>query len=117
MRLETDLSICGDGEQRLLPPDQLHRPQCGEGFSGRGNFDLRPLDAPQLAPVVVAPAVDGAAAPGRQRPVVRSPVHPLNELLVVLALEQVVTLVEAVHDLVVGHKLSDLLCDLQQGRG
>lgn len=109
------LSISGDGEQSLLPADKLHGPQCGEGFSGSGNFDLCALNTPQLTPVVVAPAIDGATPPGREGPVVRSPVHPLHELLVVLALEQIVVLVETVHALVVGHELANFLRNLQSG--
>lgn len=106
------LSISSDSKQSLLPADQLHRPQCGEGFSGSRNFDLCTLDAPQLTSVVVAPAVDGAAPPGREGPVVWPSVHPLHKLLVVLALEQVVTLMEAVHAFVIGHELPDFLCHL-----
>lgn len=64
--------------------------------------------------MVVAPAVDGATPPGREGPVVRSAVHPLHKLLVVLALEQVMTLVEGVHALVIGHELANFLRNLQR---
>lgn len=37
------------------------------------------------------------------------PVHPLHKLFVLLSLEHVVVLVEAVHALVVRHQLSNLL--------
>lgn len=112
----TNFSISSDSEQSLLPADKLHWPQCGEGFSGSWHFDLCPLNAPQLTSVVVAPAIDGATPPGGEGPVVRPPVHPLYQLLVVLTLEQVVTLVEAVHVLVIGHELTNFLCHLQRGR-
>lgn len=109
------LSIGSDSKQSLLPADKLHWPQGGERFCGSGHFDLCSLNAPQLTSVVVAPAVDGTAPPGGEGPVVWSAVHPLYKLLVVLALEQVVTLVEAVHALVIGHKLAYFLCHLQRG--
>lgn len=110
------LSISSDSKQSLLPADKLHRPQCGEGFSGSGHFDLCPLNAPQLTSVVVAPAVDGATPACREGPVIWSPVHPLHKLLVVLTLEQVVALVETVHALVIGHELANFLCNLQRDR-
>lgn len=109
-----DLAVSSDSKESLLPSDKLHWPQRCQGLGWGGHFDLCPFDAAQLTSVVVAPAVDGATAPGGQDPVIRPPVHPLHELLVVLAFEQVVTLVEAVHALVVGHKLTNLLCDLQK---
>lgn len=110
------LSISSDSKQSLLPADKLHRPQCGEGFSGSGHFDLCPLNAPQLTSVVVAPAVDGATPACREGPVIWSPVHPLHKLLVMLTLEQVVALVETVHALVIGHELANFLCNLQRDR-
>lgn len=88
------LAVGRYGEQRLLTAGNADRPKNAQRIARRGCFDAATFQSAELAAVIVAPAIDGARATPRQRPVLRSAIEPLQELAIVLRLENRVVQVQ-----------------------
>ena len=69
-----NLPILGDGKHGLLSSSDLHGGQFRERLAEPWGLDFVPLDSPQLAPVVVSPAVHRERYSQRNYPLLGVPV-------------------------------------------